>query len=52
MMAPTDAQRIEHILEAIETIQERVADLDESAFIHCREGNHRVEGGRTNRRGK
>lgn len=32
-MAPTDAQRIEHILEAIETIEERVADLDESAFV-------------------
>lgn len=32
-MAPTDAQRIEHILEAIETIEDRVADLDESAFV-------------------
>lgn len=32
-MGPTDAQRIEHILEAIETIEERVADLNASAFV-------------------
>ena len=32
-MAPTDAQRIRHILEAIETIEGRVADLDEPAFV-------------------
>jgi uncharacterized protein with HEPN domain len=32
-MGPTDAQRIEHILEAIETIEARVADLDESGFV-------------------
>lgn len=33
MMPPTDLQRIQHILDAIETIEDRVAGLDASAFI-------------------
>lgn len=31
-MPPTDAQSLKHILDAIETIENSVADLDESAF--------------------
>lgn len=31
-MPPTDAQRIQHILDAIERVEARVVGLDEAAF--------------------
>jgi uncharacterized protein with HEPN domain len=32
-MSPTDLQRVQHILDAIKKVEERVATLDESALI-------------------